>query len=188
MSADADDSFWDILSALGDFFGGIFAGLALLVAAIAYKRQVDDKRREQAAKVVLRSRRDPDGALTIDLYNGSDEPITVLAGRAGASGIDSELSDLADSIKLGQLSAFDAITIVWDAFDLFPAGIDYAVFGSAEFDDVRGTRWQRNIGGSLQVVKKQRWWHRPTAFEDQRLACLRGWPARLRGRGGPDAS
>jgi hypothetical protein len=53
---------------LGDFFGGIFAGGALLIAAIAYKRQVDDKRRQQASKVVMREGRNEDGELMVELY------------------------------------------------------------------------------------------------------------------------
>jgi hypothetical protein len=46
-------SAWDVLGALGDLVGGIFAGGALLVASLVYAGQVRDGRRKEAAKVTI---------------------------------------------------------------------------------------------------------------------------------------
>ena len=68
----AGASFWDILGALGDFFGGIFAGGALLIAAIAYKRQVDDSRRSQASSITMTL--DPPVVRSVPGHEGDFKP------------------------------------------------------------------------------------------------------------------
>jgi hypothetical protein len=45
---------WDKLGAIGEFTGGVFAGGALLIAALVYRTQARDARRMQASKVRLK--------------------------------------------------------------------------------------------------------------------------------------
>jgi hypothetical protein len=51
---DTVTSGWDKLGAIGDFTGGVFAGGALLIAALVYRAQVHDARRMQASKVRMK--------------------------------------------------------------------------------------------------------------------------------------
>jgi len=55
LPVDVVTSSWDYIVGTADILAGLGAAGALLIAALAYRRQVDDSLRQQVAKVTLTS-------------------------------------------------------------------------------------------------------------------------------------
>lgn len=68
---------WEILNAVAQSVGAVGTTGALIVAALAYRRQVADRRSAQASRVLLR-RESGGGDVFYTLLNDSDLPVTVI--------------------------------------------------------------------------------------------------------------
>jgi hypothetical protein len=149
LQVDTVTSVWDVLGALGDFIGGVGAAFGLVVAAVTYKRQVDDRRREQAAKVTLTEARQ-DGRLTLVIENGSNMPI----GR-----VRMECSLRPESGPPGRyvfewtsVAAHQKLVILDDLREDERAGV---VSARMWFIDATGHRWTRMLDGGLYKLRKR---------------------------------
>src|SRR4051794_27732522 len=85
LPVDVVTSTWDYIVGTASIVGSLGAGGALLIAALAYRRQVDDTRRQQAAQVLIRVA-DSQLGPRVEVVNGSDQPIFKIHWRIQAPG------------------------------------------------------------------------------------------------------
>lgn len=135
---------WEILNALAQTVGAVGTTGALLVAAFTYRRQVDNQRRAQASRVLMRTKHTTD-AVTFELRNDSDQPVTnvQLVETApfpfrGAITQDPELRRIMPGASHGPL--WPTETVSW----VFPEPADEAPRVAAMwFIDSAGRQWLR---------------------------------------------
>lgn len=124
---------------------------ALWVGALAFLRQADTQRKDQASRVsVART-----GSRQIVIRNQSDRAIHYVTGwfKDGAdpkkARYDDQPCDLAeDVIPAGREFATGSSRV--------PAELDHSAIPYVEFTDAEGNRWRRGRGGELTLIRKAR--------------------------------
>ncbi|WP_026536962.1 hypothetical protein [Arthrobacter sp. 9MFCol3.1] len=166
-TADAAPNAAEWLSAISTFWGVVATALgvvltggALLVAALTYSRQVADKhreleekRREQAGKVIVRVERQLDGKTLVDLKNPTNLPIFKLnLYTIGDDGLVVDRQPLSQEVVVGDYDGhlFDSCCQVHSAY--------------AEFTDSGGVAWTRTSKGTLVEKGKE-----PDGFDPREM-------------------
>jgi hypothetical protein len=114
---------------------------------MTYKRQVDDARRKQASKVVIRERSEvTPGERGLELYNGSDLPIFSVIWALDASTPEGkEISEMLYRRKVPYVEAFQSLYL--SEADYVPQSLRDSA--SVEFKDASGKKWVRKVKGGL---------------------------------------
>jgi hypothetical protein len=141
LPVDVTTSVWDVLGAVGDFVGGVGTALALVIAAMAYRRQVDDARRAQAAKILIRFEQGPGDMMHIVVGNAGDTPVYQVKVSL-VSGMDDFHPD---DIEQAMLPAFAKIYV-------HPIEEDNREFYTVNvlFEDESGHKWERDLEHGLR--------------------------------------
>lgn len=160
LNAGSEDKTSDWISAFGTAFGAALTGGAFLVAALTYSRQVADKRREleekrreQAGKVIVRVERQLDGKTLVDLKNSTNLPIFKLnLYTIGDDGLVVDRQPLSQEVVVGDFDGyfFDSRCRVHSAY--------------AEFTDSGGVAWTRTSKGTLVEKGKE-----PDGFDPREM-------------------
>lgn len=156
IPVDAVDSFWGILGSIGDFVGGVGAAFALVVAALAYRRQVNDSLRRQASEVTVKITEVPSkygGAppykYAIRLDNKSDQSVELT--HYDLNGYPPPGPEY--PIQTVSVAPF---TIPGQSKAYIGAAVDehHLTLSAALFKDAGGRVWYRSVSGSLVPLSR----------------------------------
>ena len=148
LPVDVTSTWWDYVVDVADILAGLGAAGALLIAALAYRRQVDEAVRRQAAAVVLQivSDQEREGQTEIYVHNGSDQEITIL-DYAGIGMFGDNLEMLSKPF-IRTMAAHGSMRIA------HAARMSEETHISFTFRDAGGGVWTRSNDGSLQRLPK----------------------------------
>jgi hypothetical protein len=149
LPVDLVQSAWDYVVDIADITAGVGAAGALFVAAMVYRRQVEDVRQAQASMVTVTvtskkaSGLDPrDGIIYVVINNYSSLPIYQVKWSAWrGNGLKEELPDMS-AIRPDGVRMYT-----------FPNDyVDDKMEAEIRFNDSRGHRWIRHTSGALKQV------------------------------------
>lgn len=152
LPVEVTSTWWDYVVDVADVLAGLGAAGALLIAALAYRQQVQDKRRQLASRVTIRV---GDGQVgkQVEVVNDGEMAIYKALWVVESPEDPMVISKHSDSGRFTEIRALEtAIQFVHELPE------DRGFRGSVKFCDSSGKAWERSMDGSLAELKDPSYW------------------------------